>query len=65
MLPLFHTMDQGHQKGEEFKMARYTGPKHRLCRAEGVALCGSAKCPATTKNARPPGQHGQKGKRKL
>ena len=46
-------------------MARYTGPKHRLCRAEGVALCGSAKCPVTTKNAPPPGQHGQKGRRKL
>ncbi|MCR4324556.1 MAG: 30S ribosomal protein S4 [Candidatus Curtissbacteria bacterium] len=46
-------------------MARYTGPKHRLCRAEGVALCGSPKCPVTRKNAGPPGQHGAKMRRKL
>jgi small subunit ribosomal protein S4 len=46
-------------------MARYTGPKHKLCRAEGMALCGSPKCPVTRKNASPPGQHGQKGRRKL
>ncbi len=46
-------------------MARYTGPKHKLCRAEGVALCGTPKCPVTKKNAGPPGQHGQKGRRKL
>ncbi|OGD84188.1 30S ribosomal protein S4 [Candidatus Curtissbacteria bacterium RBG_13_40_7] len=39
-------------------MARYTGPKHRLCRAEGIALCGSPKCPVIRKNAGPPGQHG-------
>lgn len=46
-------------------MARYTGPKHRLCRAEGVALCGSEKCPVITKNAARPGQHGAKMRRKL
>ena len=46
-------------------MARYTGPKHRLCRAEGMALCGSPKCPVLRKNAGPPGQHGQKGRRRL
>ncbi len=46
-------------------MARYTGPKHKLCRAEGVALCGSPNCPVTKKNAGPPGQHGQKGRRKI
>lgn len=46
-------------------MARYTGPKHKLCRAEGTALCGSPKCPVIRKNAGPPGQHGQKGRRKL
>ena len=46
-------------------MARYTGPRHKLCRAEGVALCGLPKCPVTRKNAGPPGQHGQKGRRKL
>lgn len=46
-------------------MARYTGPKHRLCRAEGIALCGLPTCPVIKKNAGPPGQHGQKGRRKL
>jgi len=46
-------------------MARYTGPKHKLCRAEGVAICGSAKCPVIRKNAGPPGQHGSKGRKKL
>lgn len=46
-------------------MARYTGPKHKLCRAEGVALCGLPKCPVLRKNAGPPGQHGQKGRRKV
>ena len=46
-------------------MARYTGPKHRLCRAEGSAICGSAKCPVLRKNAPPPGQHGLKSRRKV
>ncbi len=45
-------------------MARYTGPKHKLCRAEGVALCGLPTCPVIRKNAAPPGQHGQRGRRK-
>jgi len=45
-------------------MARYTGSKHKLCRAEGVALCNSPKCPVVKKNAAPPGEHGQKGRRK-
>lgn len=45
-------------------MARYTGPRHKLCRAEGIALCGLPKCPVTKKNAGPPGQHGAKMKRK-
>ena len=45
-------------------MARYTGPKHKLCRAEGIALCGLPKCPVIKKNAAPPGQHGQKRRRK-
>jgi small subunit ribosomal protein S4 len=46
-------------------MARYTGPKHKLCRAEGMALCSSPKCPVVRKNAAPPGQHGSKGRKKL
>lgn len=46
-------------------MARYTGPKHKLCRAEGLALCGLQTCPVVKKNAGPPGEHSQKGRRKL
>lgn len=45
-------------------MARYTGPKHKLCRAEGVPLCGLPKCPVIRRNAGPPGQHGAKGRRR-
>ena len=36
-------------------MARYTGPKCRLCRREGYALCGCRKC-AYTRKDRPPGE---------
>jgi small subunit ribosomal protein S4 len=46
-------------------MARYTGPKHKLCRAEGAAICGSVKCPVIVKNAARPGQHGAKLRRKV
>jgi small subunit ribosomal protein S4 len=38
-------------------MSRRTGPKHKLCRTVGVALCGSPKCPVH-KRPYPPGQHG-------
>jgi len=31
-------MDVGHQKREEFNMARYTGPRLRLSRREGTDL---------------------------
>jgi|SRR3989344_2848561 len=41
-------------------MSRYTGPKHRLCRREGVKLCDSPKCPLSRRNY-PPGVHGPKG----
>lgn len=40
-------------------MARNIGPKHKLCRALGMKLCDSFKCPVTKRNY-PPGQHGQK-----
>lgn len=46
-------------------MARYTGPRHKLCRREGAAICGLPNCPVTKKNAGPPGQHGQKRLRKM
>lgn len=46
-------------------MAKYTGPKCRLCRREGEKLflkgekCFTSKCPIETR-AFPPGQHGQR-----
>lgn len=52
-------------------MARYLGPKCRLCKREGKKLflkgerCSSPKCPIERKGATAPGQHGQKRKRKL
>ena len=51
-------------------MARYTKAKCKLCRREGIKLflkgerCFSTKCPIEKKGAVPPGQHGQKRKRK-
>lgn len=38
-------------------MGRYTGPTHRLCRREGVPLCGRDNCPVKTRMSAP-GQHG-------
>lgn len=51
-------------------MARYTDAKCRLCRREGAKLflkgerCYSPKCPIERKGAVPPGQHGQKRRRR-
>lgn len=52
-------------------MAKYIDAKCRLCRREGVKLflkgerCYSPKCPIERKGAVPPGQHGQKRRRRL
>ncbi len=43
-------------------MARYTGPKTRICRIFGEPILGSGKY--LTKNSNPPGQHGPTKKRK-
>jgi len=40
-------------------MARYTGPKCRLCRREGVSICSSKRC-AVDRREYAPGQHGAK-----
>lgn len=45
-------------------MAKYLGPKHRLCRRLGSCIWGSPKCPSV-KRPYPPGQHGQSMRRKL
>ena len=41
-------------------MSKYTGPKYRLCRREGINLFGNEKFNLKKKNY-PPGEHGQKG----
>ena len=43
-------------------MARYTGPKTRICRIFGEPILGNGKY--LTKNSNPPGQHGGTKKRK-
>jgi small subunit ribosomal protein S4 len=43
-------------------MARYTGPKTRICRIFGEPILGTAKY--LNKNSNPPGQHGPTRKRK-
>jgi small subunit ribosomal protein S4 len=43
-------------------MARYTGPKNRICRIFGEPILGSGK--SLQKNSNPPGQHGPSKKRK-
>jgi small subunit ribosomal protein S4 len=43
-------------------MARYTGPKTRICRIFGEPILGNGKY--LTKNSNPPGQHGATKKRK-
>jgi len=44
-------------------MARYTGPKHKLCRRIGSCIWGKPNCPAVNRPF-PPGQHGQNQRRK-
>ncbi len=43
-------------------MARYTGPKNRICRIFGEPILGSGK--NLSKNSAPPGMHGNSKKRK-
>lgn len=43
-------------------MARYTGPKTRICRIFGEPILGNGKY--LTKNSHPPGQHGPSRRRK-
>src|SRR5207245_5488716 len=38
------------------------GPKHRMCRRVGAAVCGRPNCP-TAKRPYPPGQHGRARRR--
>lgn len=45
-------------------MARYRGPRHKLCRRLGNCIWGDPKCPSN-KRAYPPGQHGPNLRRKM
>ncbi len=45
-------------------MARFIGPKHKICRRLGEKVCSTDKCPLTRRNY-PPGMHGVKGRGKL
>ncbi len=46
-------------------MARYTGPKHRLARKEGVNLLDKTSQTLTRRLNTPPGVHGKKRKKRL
>ena len=64
-------VDLKNQRKVKIIMARYTGPKCKLCRREGAKLflkgdrCFSPKCPIEKKGAVPPGIHGKKRTRRL
>lgn len=59
-------MGVGRRKKEEFNMARYTGPKNKIARREGVNL-GLKSIPVKVEKRLGvlPGQHGKKGRRKV
>ena len=59
-------MDVGHQKEEGYNlnMARYTGPRARVCRTLEFPVFESRKFGNPRKNY-PPGQHGNSRRRKL
>ncbi len=44
-------------------MAKYSGPRHKLCRRLGSCIWGSPKCPSI-RRAYAPGQHGQSMRKK-
>lgn len=46
-------------------MARYTGPKHKLARREGINLLEKTSASLQRRLNVPPGVHGKKGKRRL
>lgn len=62
-------MESGHRRSGEYKLMRYTGPKNRVSRREGVDL--GLKTPGSKGHARllrklniKPGQHGSRSRRK-
>ena len=57
-------MDVDHLKEEGYNMARYTGPRLRVCRRLEFPVFESPKFSSPRKNY-PPGQHGDSRRRKL
>lgn len=58
-------MVQGLKRRGEFKMARYTGPKHKLARREGANILEKESRSLDRRLNIPPGIHGRKGRRKI
>jgi len=59
-------MGHGQRKNEEYKnMAKYTGPKHRIARREGVNVIDKTSASLQRRLTVTPGVHGAKRKRKL
>jgi small subunit ribosomal protein S4 len=58
-------MDQGKRKRGESNMARYTGPKHRLARKEGVNILDKTSASLMRRLNVKPGVHGKKRKKRL
>ena len=58
-------MDQDLKKGEEYKMGRYTGPKHKIARREGVNVLDKISATLQRRLNIPPGVHGRKRKKRL
>jgi len=60
-------MDRGQKRNDGFKkiIARYTGPKHKLARREGVNIIDKTSVSLQRRLNTPPGVHGAKRKRKL
>jgi small subunit ribosomal protein S4 len=59
-------MGRGQKRKEEFdNMARYTGPKHKLARREGINILEKISNSLMRRISIPPGIHGKKNKRRL
>lgn len=58
-------MVQDQERREEYSMARYTGPKHKLARREGVNILDKTSASLQRRLNVRPGVHGKKPKRRL
>src|SRR4029078_3872974 len=58
-------MGQEQERRGEYNMARYTGPKHKLVRREGVNILDKTSASLQRRLNIPPGQHARKRKKRL